>query len=53
MSLACSPTQSNTGVVFAKCNTCMLVGRHDGDTQTGVAVNAVGKLRDYLVSNEI
>jgi profilin len=40
--------KGNTGVVFCKCNTCMLVGYHDDKIQPGAARTAVGKLADFL-----
>jgi len=41
------------GVVFAKCNTCILVGRHDDKIQGNQANVVVGNLRDYLADNGI
>jgi len=43
----------NCGVVFARCNTCILVARHEDNIQGGHALVAVGKLRDYLAENNI
>ena len=45
--------QGNTGVLFAKCNTCILVGYHDDKVQTGACCSTVGKLADFLKENSI
>jgi profilin len=45
--------KGNTGVVFCKCNTCILVGYHDDKIQPGACRTAVGKLADYLKENNI
>merc|ERR1719502_2106602 len=40
--------KGNTGVVFCKCNTCILVGYHDDKIQPGQCRTTVGKLADFL-----
>merc|ERR1719453_1128164 len=41
------------GVLFCKCNTCILVGYHNDKVQPGQARNAVGKLADFLKEQNI
>jgi len=36
------------GVIFCKCNTCILVGYHNDKIQPGQCSNVVGKLADFL-----
>merc|ERR1719197_527053 len=36
------------GVVFCKCNTCILVAYHNDKIQPGQCSSAVGKLCDFL-----
>jgi len=45
--------KGNTGVVFFKCNTCVIVGTHNDTIQPGNCKNAVSKLGDYLVENSV
>jgi len=45
--------KGNTGVVFCKCNTCLVVGFHDDKIQPGPCRTVVGKLADYLKENNI
>merc|ERR1711972_236317 len=45
--------KGNHGVVFQKCNTCILVGYHDDKVQPGACCAAVGKLADFLRDNNI
>lgn len=45
--------KGNEGVIFAKCNTCILVGYHDDKIQPGACSSAVGKLADFLKENNI
>lgn len=40
--------KGNDGVVFCKCNTCMIVGYHNDKIQPGQCRNIVGKLADFL-----
>ena len=40
--------KGNAGVVFCKCNTCILVGYHDDKIQPGQARSTIGKLADFL-----
>jgi len=43
--------KGNTGVVFCKCNSCVLVGFHSDGIQPGGCRNTVGKLADFLKEN--
>lgn len=45
--------KGNTGVVFYKCKTCMIVSTHNDTIQPGNCKNAVSKLGDYLVENGV
>jgi len=45
--------QGNTGVVFYKCKTCMIVSTHNDTIQPGNCKTAVSKLGDYLVENGV
>jgi len=45
--------KGNDGVVFAKCNTCILVGYHNDKIQPGGCRTTVGKLADFLKENNI
>jgi len=40
--------KGQAGVVFVKCNTCILVGYHDDKIQPGQCRTTVGKLADFL-----
>jgi len=40
--------KGNDGVVFCKCNTCILVGYHNDKVQPGACRTTVGKLADFL-----
>merc|ERR1711918_1452 len=40
--------KGNEGVVFVKCNTCVLVGYHSDKIQPGQCRSTVGKLADFL-----
>ena len=40
------------GVFVYKCNKCMVIGLHDKTLQAGAAKNAVGKVKDYLTSQQ-
>jgi profilin len=37
-----------TGVVFCRCSTCIIVGLHDDKVQPGQCRTTVGKLADFL-----
>ena len=39
------------GVVFVRCNTCILVGYHNDKVQPGQCRTTVGKLGDFLKEN--
>jgi profilin len=45
--------KGNEGVVFCKCNTCVLVGYHNDKIQTGACNSVVGKLADFLKESSI
>lgn len=45
--------KGQTGVVFQKCKTCILVAYHDDKVSTGPCSAAVGKLADFLRENGI
>lgn len=45
--------KGNEGVVFCKCNTCILVGYHNDKIQPGACRNTVGKLKDFLKESNI
>ena len=45
--------KGNEGVVFCKCNTCILVGYHNDKIQPGSCRTTVGKLADFLKENNI
>ena len=45
--------QGATGVVFFRCNTCILVGMHDDKIQPGSCSMVVGKLADFLKESGI
>jgi len=40
--------KGNEGVVFCKCNTCILVATHSDKIQPGQCRSTVGKLADFL-----
>ena len=40
--------KGNEGVVFCKCNTCILVAYHNDKIQPGACCSTVGKLADFL-----
>ena len=40
--------KGNEGVVFCKCNTCIIVGYHNDKIQPGAMRSTVGKLADFL-----
>ena len=42
-----------TGVVFCRCNTCIIVGMHDDKIQPGSCSMTVGKLADFLKESGI
>ena len=43
--------KGNTGVAFAKCNTCIIVAFHSDKTPMGACMNATGKLAEFLKSH--
>merc|ERR1719432_316596 len=45
--------KGNTGVVFQKCNTCIVVAHHDDKIQPGACATATGKLADWMRENNI
>jgi len=45
--------KGNDGVVFCKCNTCILVGYHNDKVQPGQCRSTVGKLADFLKESGI
>ena len=45
--------KGNDGVVFVKCNTCLLVGYHNDKIQPGSCRTVVGKLADFLKESGI
>ena len=45
--------QGSTGVVFYKCNTCIIVGTHDDKVTLANCLNTVSKLGDYLKAEGI
>jgi profilin len=45
--------KGNEGVVFCKCNTCILVGYHNDKVQPGACRTVVGKLADFLKESNI
>ena len=45
--------KGNTGVVFCRCNTCIIVGFHDDKIQPGSCRMTVGKLADFLKESSI
>jgi len=45
--------KGNEGVVFCKCNTCLIVGYHNDKIQPGACCTAVGKLADFLKESGI
>jgi len=42
-----------TGVVFCRCNTCIIVAYHDDKIQPGSCRSTAGKLADFLKENNI
>ena len=42
-----------TGVVFYRCNTCIIVGYHDDKIQPGQCSASVAKLGDFLKESGI
>jgi len=45
--------KGNEGVVFCKCNTCLLVAYHNDKVQPGQCRSTVGKLADFLKESGI
>ena len=45
--------KGNDGVVFVKCNTCIIVGYHNDKIQPGACRTTVGKLADFLKEQSI
>ena len=45
--------KGNDGVIFCKCNTCILVGYHNDKIQPGACSMTVGKLADFLKESGI
>jgi len=45
--------KGNEGVVFCKCNTCVIVGHHNDKIQPGACRTTVGKLQDFLKESNI
>lgn len=44
---------SKEGVVFCKCNTCIILAHHNDQVQPGACRTAIGKLADYLKEQNI